>query len=184
MNPIDELKSFINDENVKVYKNEEGKIVVEGDIVVFPEYSYGYTDFPVKFDILKGSIHWWGGIYQVSEQGTLTSMKNFPDEVYGDVLIFKNPSLTSLDGCPKKITGTLQCDWCNISDISGIATYIGGSCILSHNPITDISPLTKSEVKGTIQLVGTPAGKDVEQLAAIVDSSVVITYDYQVNMSM
>lgn len=174
MNPIDELKAFINDENVKVYEDEECKIVVEGNIVVFPEFSYGYTYLPVKINILKGDIHWWGGIYQINEPGTLSSLKNFPDEVYGDVWIFKNPDLTSLDGCPKKITGTLSVNNCNISDISGIASYIGGNCILNNNPITDISPLMNSVVEGTIQLVDTPAGKDVEQLKKIIDTSVII----------
>lgn len=177
MNSIDELKSFINDENIKVYINEEGKTVVEGNILVLPEYSFGYTTLPVKIDILKGSIHWYGGIMQLGVPGTLTSLENFPDEVDGDVIIFKNPNLTSLKGCPKHITGTLQCDHCNISDISDIATYIGRNCILNNNPITDATPLTKCTVEGTIQLVNTPAGKDLEQLKVICDTSVVIVQE-------
>ena len=172
LNDIDILKSFMMDKNAKIYYDDNNNLIVEGNIIVFYDEDYNYSSIPVKIHKLIGNIHWYGGISSINQAGTLTSLKNFPDIVEGDVIIFKNPNLKSLEGCPKHISGTLQCDFCNISSLEGIAEYIGRNCILNNNPITDLSPLYNITVKGITSIVNTPAAYDMEQVNKLADTSI------------
>lgn len=174
---IEELKAFINDPNVEVYYDENGKLIINGNVTIFPDNVYTY--FPVQADKLIGSIRWYGGINHIGDPGTLTSMKNFPKEVTENIFIHKNHNLKSLDGCPERIGGTLQADRCDISDISGIAKYIGISCILDYNPIDNLKPMYNSEINGVVSIIGTPCADDMEQLSYVPDTStLILTADY------
>lgn len=171
---IDILRSFIKDDRIKIYYDNNSNIIIEGNVIIFPDEDYkNYTEFPVKVHKVIGNIHWYGGITTLHNQiGTLASLHNFPDIVEGDVIIFKNPMLQSLEDCPKHISGTLQADFCNIKSIDGIAEYIGNNCILNNNPITDISPLYNITVNGIISIVNTPAAYNTEQINKLKDVSV------------
>lgn len=174
LSDIDILSSFIKDKDVKIYYEDNTEnIIVEGNIVVFYDEDYNYSSFPIKIHKVIGNIHWYGGISSLNQSGTLTSLKNFPDIVEGDVIIFKNPNLTSLDGCPKYISGTLLCDFCNIKSVENIANYIGKNCILNNNPIEDLSPLSNITVNGIISIVNTPAAYNMDQVSKLQDTSVV-----------
>lgn len=168
---IDILKSFIK--NVDIYYDDNHNIIIKGNVVIFPDEDFNYTEFPVKIHKVIGNIHWYGGVSSINQKGTLNSLHNFPDIVEGDVIIFKNPDLQSLEGCPKHITGTLQCDFCNIRSVEGIAEYIGNNCILNNNPIEDISYLSKIKVDGIISIINTPAAYDEAQVMTLQDTSVV-----------
>ena len=163
------LINFINNNKVSVYRDENNDIIVDGDIVVYDDI---YTYLPVKIHILNGSIIWKGNT-DGFKPGTLSSLINFPDIVNGDVRISKNNNLSSLKYCPKYIAGTLQCDYCNISDISDIATHIGGFLILSYNPIEDVSVLEHVYVGKNIELLHTNV-MSVNDIQLKNDSSVIV----------
>ena len=149
---VSAITNIINNPHVKVYENEEGKLIVEGNIVIL---NNTYDMFPVKIDKVDGSIEWHGCV-NCFESGSLTSLKNFPDEVTGNVYISKNEKLKSLSGCPKHIGGSLVCEHCDISDISGLnGVTIKGHFIASHNPISDISVLENTYIGRNIELIDT-----------------------------
>lgn len=168
---IEILKDFIKNDSLNIYYDNDNNIIIDGDVVIFNFENY--NQFPVKIHKVNGSVQWYGGINKIGEPGTLTSLVNFPDIVTGDVQIFKNQNLTTLDGCPKYIGGTFQCDYCNISDISGIAEYIGKDCIMNYNPISDINALHHVKIGGIISIIGTPVSDDMEQINNVLDSSIV-----------
>ena len=165
------LVNMLNDKYVHVYKDEHNNIIVDGTIIIFDKE---YDEFPVKIHKVNGSINWYG---HISDEpfGSLKSLKNFPDIVTGNVYIFNNPKLTSLDGCPKEIYGSLICDHCNISDISGIASKINNNFIASNNPISDISALENITVGGNIELIDTPWANahknDIKNASIIVEKN-------------
>jgi hypothetical protein len=163
------LNNFINNKSVSVYRDNDNKIIVDGDIVI---YNDEYHHIPVKIDILNGNIIWKGGMDGI-KYGSLYSLLNFPDIVNGNVRISKNPYLTSLKYCPKYISGTLQCENCNISDISDIANYIGGYLILSYNPITDLSKLNDIYIGKNVELLHINS-ENIKNIHLKNDSSVII----------
>ena len=138
------LVNMLNDKYVHVYKDEHNNIIVDGTIIIFDKE---YDEFPIKIHKVNGSINWYGHISD-DPYGSLKSLKNFPDIVTGNVYIFNNPKLTSLDGCPKEIYGSLICDHCNISDISGIASIFSIDCIYS----TKFCALSAS--KNSLKVIG------------------------------
>lgn len=171
---IDILRTFIHNSNVKIYyEYNTENIIVEGDIVIFNNENI-YSYFPVKIHKVIGNIYWAGDMDQIGIAGTLKSLINFPDIVTGDVYICKNPSLKSLEGCPKEIGGNLQFDYCNVSDISGITEVIGKNCIMNYNPITDLSPMVNVQISGIVSIVGTPAAKNDKEISYIPDSSIIV----------
>lgn len=172
-NEILTLEHMLNDKYVHVYRDEKNNIIVDGSIIIFGKE---YDEFPVKIHRVNGSINWYGNISDDSH-GSLKSLKNFPDIVCGNVYIFNNPKLTSLDGCPKEILGSLVCDHCNISDISGIGKKINNCFIASHNPISDISILEKVSIGGNIELIETIWSKTHKEDIKIKDSSVIVKED-------
>ena len=87
------LVNMLNDKYVHVYKDEHNNIIVDGTIIIFDKE---YDEFPVKIHKVNGSINWYGHISS-DPYGSLKSLKNFPDIVTGNVYIFNNPKLTSLD---------------------------------------------------------------------------------------
>lgn len=173
LNDIDVLKQFINDDSVNVYYKEGTcDIIVDGNINIFNNEDIEYTHIPVKIHTLNGHIHWYGTMTSILKKGMLESFKNFPDIVNGDVIVFKNPNLTSMEGCPKYISGTLQCDRCNISDLTGIAEYVGNNCILDYNPITSFEPMKNMKCNGIISVIDTIAAYDDTERKYIQDISI------------
>lgn len=172
-NEVLTLVNMLNDKYVHVYRDENNNIIVDGSIIIFDKQ---YDKFPVKIHQINGSINWYGNISDDSH-GSLKSLKNFPDIVNGNVYIFNNPKLTSLDGCPKEILGSLVCDHCNISDISGIAKRINNCFIASHNPISDISVLENVTIGGNIELIDTIWSKTHKEDTSIKDTSVIVHED-------
>ena len=169
---IKALKIFFSNynKNLKIYRDENNEIVIDGDIIIFDNM---YTHFPVKFHKLNGSLSWRGYI-DGFKKGSLESLINFPDIVTGDVRIYKNANLKSLKYCPKIIGGHFQCNDCNISDISELPEEIGGSLVLSNNPLIDVSNLNNSHIKGDIYLLNTKV-KDFNSIKLQNDSSLIIT---------
>ena len=170
---VSAITNMLNDPHVKVYEDGDGKLIVEGNVVILND---NFNKFPVKIDKVIGSVEWRGCVNQF-ESGSLTSLENFPDEVTGNVYISKNVRLTSLNGCPKKIGGSLVCDHCNISDISGIAgAKIKNHFIASHNPISDISVLEKVYVGRNIELINTPWSRNSADgnISTMNDSSIIV----------
>ena len=164
------LQYFItNGKDKKIYRDNDNNIIIEGDILI---YNNEYNKFPVKVHKVIGNIYWHGFINGF-EPGSLESLENFPDIVTGSVFIFKNPKLKTLKGCPKYIGGSLQCDNCNISDISDISKHIGDNLILSNNPITDLSILENIHVGNLINIVKTNI-TDISSIKFKNDSSVII----------
>lgn len=170
---VSSIINMLNNPSIKVYETEDGKLIVEGNIIIL---NNDYNSFPVKIDKVIGSIEWRGNINKF-ESGSLTTLKNFPDEVTGNVYIYKNTKLTSLDGCPKKIGGSLVCNNCSITDISGLnGCTIAKYFIASDNPISDISVLSNVYVGKNIELINTIwSDKNEEtELKTLNDSSIVV----------
>lgn len=163
------LTNFFNNDKLKIYRDNNNDIIVEGDILI---YNSEYTKLPVKFHKLIGDLYWYGDL-DGFKKGTLTTLKNFPDIVEGSVYIQKNPKLTSLKYAPSYISGTLQCNNCNISDISDSLKYVGNSLILSNNPITDITPLNNIYVGNYLTMVN--CNIIMENIHTKNDSSIIIT---------
>ena len=135
------LQNFLNDKSLKIYRDSENNIIVDGDIYIS---TTDINSMPVKIHILNGSLDWHGE--GLNNNGSLSTLINFPDIINGTLNIYNNPYLRSLKGCPSKITGSLNCNNCMISDISDIAKEIGGTLNISNNPISDISILEKINI--------------------------------------
>ena len=170
---ISAITNMINNPHVKVYEDSEGKLIVEGNIVILDDT---FNKFPIKIDKVFGSVE-WRGCANKFESGSLSSLENFPDEVTGNVIISKNERLTSLNGCPKNIGGSLVCEFCNISDISDLSgAKIKNDFIASHNPISDISVLENVYVGRNIELIDTTWAKTSkdENISTLNDSSIIV----------
>ena len=165
---IKTLQHFFNDKNLHIYRDDDNNIIIDGDILIYDRF---FDKIPVKIHKVNGNISWHGDIDSF-HKGSLSTLENFPDIVNGSVFIYKNPYLKSLKGCPKHISGTLQCDRCNISDISDISEYIGQYLILSYNPIKDISILENIYIGKNVELIETNA--DISNIKLKNDSSVII----------
>lgn len=165
---IKTLQHFFNDKNLHIYRDDNNNIIIDGDILIYDRF---FDKIPVKIHKINGNISWHGDIDSF-HKGSLSTLENFPDIVNGSVFIYKNPYLKSLKGCPKHISGTLQCDRCNISDISDISEYIGQYLILSYNPIKDISILENIYIGKNVELIETNA--DISNIKLKNDSSVII----------
>ena len=174
---IKALQNFFNDNHLKIYRDSDNKIIIDGNIIIF---SNEFTHIPIKIHKLNGSLSWRGDIDEF-KKGSLSSLINFPDIVTGDVRIYKNPNLKSLKGCPKIIGGSLQCNNCNISDISELPEKIYGHFVLSHNPITDLSNLSNIYVGKNIELIGINCDIN-ENIKCLNDSSIIITEDHTNNI--
>lgn len=166
---IKTLKYVIpNSNNINIYRDNDNNIIIDGDIIM---YDTDLTKFPVKIYKVNGNIYWYGHLSGI-KYGTLETLENFPDIVTGSVLIYKNPKLTSLKYCPKYIGGSLQCDRCNISDISDISEYIGQNLILSYNPIKNYDILEKIHIGNILNVLGNNINKQDFNLNK--DSSLII----------
>ena len=164
------LQHFIsNGKLLKIYRDENNNIIIDGDILI---YETEYKKFPVKIYKVNGNIFWHGFINGF-KLGTLESLENFPEIVTGSVFIYKNPNLKTLKGCPKYIGQNLQCNNCDISDISDISEYIGQNLILENNPIKDASILEHIYIGNIVNLIRTNI-KDVSNLKFKNDSSVLV----------
>lgn len=172
------LRNILNVKNYSV--DEDGKIIVNEDITIV---NTELTEMPIKIHKVNGSINWYGNMDGM-QPGSLTTLKNFPDIVTGSVNIFKNPKLTSLEGCPKEIGGSLVCDRCNIKSLKGIAENIGKNCIMSYNPVKDITPIKSIEIGGQIQLIETPYSYTITDENKAEDSSILIRTQYSDIKSM
>lgn len=170
------LQRFItNGKSLKIYRDENNNIIIDGDILIFETE---YTKFPVKIHKVNGNIS-WHGLMNGFKFGNLESLENFPEIVTGSVYIQKNPKIKSLKGCPKYIGQSLQCDHCNISDITDISEYIGQNLILANNPIKDVSILENVYVGNLVNIIRTDI--DPFTLKLKNDSSIIIhdiEYDY------
>lgn len=165
------LQNFITNGNyLKIYRDDENNIIIDGNVNI---YDTEFTKFPVKIHKVNGTISWHGDTNGL-HHGTLESLENFPDYVSGSVYIYKNPNLKSLKGCPKYIGGNLQCDRCNISDISDISEYIGNSCILSFNPIKDSTILEKIHIGNMLDVAETYI--NLQNVNIVKDSSLITKY--------
>jgi hypothetical protein len=166
---IKTLMNFLNDKSLKIYKDDDNRIIIEGNIFI---YNTEYTKFPVKIHKLIGDLYWHGDT-DGFKKSSLSTLKNFPDIVEGSVYIQKNPKLTSLKYAPVNISGTLQCNLCNITDISDSLKFVGKSLILSNNPLTDIKPLENIYVGSNINLINCKI--NTENITTKNDSSIIIT---------
>lgn len=126
------LRNWLNKTSLNIYRDDENRIVIDGDVNIDFIYNNSHKYFPIKIHKVNGDITWSRNLY---------SLHNFPDIVNGNVNISRNPYLYSLDGCPKVITGRLQANNCGIDDISGIATEIGTGLNLANNPLENIEAL-------------------------------------------
>lgn len=144
------LKNFLG-ESVKVYRDTDNNIIVNGDIHVSPD-DRTFDHMPVKIHKLNGDILWHS---ENCVKNNLKSLINFPDIVNGSVRIFGNPMLKSLKYCPIEINGNFECDRCSITSFDGISQKITGNLIASFNPIVNTAALESLDIKGCISIIDT-----------------------------
>lgn len=174
------LKNMLHDNNIIIDVDENNNIIITGDIYII---SSEYNMFPEKIYKVNGSITWKGFI-DGFKYGSLSTLKNFPDIVTGNVNISKNKNLESLDYCPKNIGGQLCCECCNINSLSGLNNVsIGSHLFLSYNPITSIDKNMKLSVNGNIEFIGTNINKsDIQDIVNICDASIINTIDERLDI--
>lgn len=172
-NRIKILKNMLHNNDVKIYVDDKDNIIIEGDIII---YDNEYNNFPVKLYRVNGNIEWHGNTDGM-KSGSLSSFKNFPDIVTGNVYVYGNNKLQTLKNCPKEIGGTFDCSNCNISDISDISEKIKGHLHLQNNPIYNVDVLSKVYIGGNIYIYNTNWSKLTENkhIETISDSSLIIT---------
>jgi len=162
------LENFLGP-GVKVIRDYDSNIIVNGDIFISVNDNT-FNQMPVKIYILNGNLNWHG---EGSNLNNLVSLKNFPTIVNGDVNIYGNKKLTSLEFCPRVIKGNLVCDRCMLTSFKGISESIGKNLIASFNPIKDITDLDKVEIGGIISLVNIDP-KIINEAKKTVDSSIIV----------
>lgn len=163
------LKNFLGT-NIKVFRDYENRIIVNGDINISVDNNI-FSYIPVKIYILNGNLYWHGS----DKKNNLTSLKNFPTIVNGDVIIYGNPGLRHIDYFPETITGNFECDKCMIESFDEIRGSIGKNLTASFNPIKDITGLKNVSVGGKINLIGVDK-KIINEAKNIADSSIIIEY--------
>lgn len=163
------LQNFLGP-SVKIFRDYENRIIVNGDINISVDNNI-FSYMPVKIYILNGNLYW----HAADKKNNLTSLKNFPTIVNGDVIIYGNSSLFRFDYFPETITGNFECDKCMIESFDGIRGTIGKNLTASFNPIKDISGLKNVSVGGKISLVGIDK-KIINEAKTIADSSIIVEF--------
>lgn len=167
---IKTLENFFG-RSVRVYRDNEGRIIVDGDIVISPDEKL-FNYMPFQIYKLNGDLEWHG---DGCKQSNLTSLKNFPIIVNGNVCVFSSPNLTSLEGAPREITGNFEFDKCNVTSFDGICESIGKNLIASYNPIKDVTALKDVKVEGIISLIDINP-KLITEAKETANSSIIIKY--------
>ena len=172
------LENFLGP-SVKVYRDSENRIIVDGDIIISPDNNV-FTKFPFQIYMVNGDLEWHSNF---GKQSYLTSLKNFPVIVNGNVRVYGSPKLTSLEYAPKVIKGNFECDKCSITSFDGLSeSTIGKNLIASYNPITDVKGLQGVKVGGIVSLLDVDSNI-INEAKEYVDSSIITKYvseDYRV----
>lgn len=174
---IKTLENFLG-KNVKVYRDSYNRIIVDGDIIIYPDNTM-FDYMPFQIYELNGNLEWHS---EYGKQGRLRSLMNFPTIVNGNVCVYGNPRLTSLEYAPKVITGNFECDKCSITSLDGVSESVGKNLIASYNPIKDVKALKNIKVDGLVSLVDIDASL-INEAHNYIDSSIIIKYisdDYRV----
>ena len=96
-----------------------------------------------------------GGRVDVSGN-KLTSLVGLPEEL-GELVIYNNPGLKTLQGCPKIIRGGFEALWLPITNMIGGPTVIYDDLLLYDTEINSLEGFPK-EVGGNIFLGNSPLG--------------------------
>jgi len=96
-----------------------------------------------------------GGRVDVSGN-KLTSLVGLPEEL-GELVIYNNPGLKTLQGCPKIIRGGFESLWLPITNMIGGPTVVYDDLLLYDTEINSLEGFPK-EVGGNIFLGNTPLG--------------------------
>lgn len=163
------LQNFLGP-TVKVFRDYDQRIIVNGDINISVDNNI-FSYMPVKIYILNGNLYW----HSSNKTNNLTSLKNFPTIVNGDVVIYGNHKLTHIDYFPEIIKGNFECDKCMIENFDGIRGTIEKNFTASFNPLKDIKGLSNVSVGGKISLVGVNK-KVINEAKKIADSSIIVEF--------
>lgn len=87
----------------------------------------------------------------------LTSLVGLPPEEVGNLTIYNNPGLKTLQGCPKLIRGGFEALWLPITNMIGGPTVIYEDLLLYDTEINSLEGFPK-EVGGNIFLGNSPLG--------------------------
>lgn len=85
----------------------------------------------------------------------LTSLVGLPPEEVGNLTIYNNPGLKTLQGCPKIIRGGFEALWLPITNMIGGPTVVYDDLLLYDTEINSLEGFPK-EVGGNIFLGNTP----------------------------
>jgi hypothetical protein len=85
----------------------------------------------------------------------LTSLDGCPEKVSGMFACSDNPALTSLVGGPKETVGGYSAEDCGLTSLDGLPLKIGGFLAIDSNPLTSIKGIDQlTEMDGPIYLNG------------------------------
>ena len=172
------LENFLG-EGVKIYRDPENRIIVDGDIIISPDNKI-FKHFPVQIYKVNGDLEWHS---DYGKQNSLNSLINFPTIVNGNVRIYGNPNLTSLQYAPKTIRGNFEFDKCSVTSFEGISeSTIEKNLIASYNPIEGVNGLQGVKVGGIVSLIDIDRNV-VNEAKHCLDSSIIVKYiseDYRV----
>ena len=156
-----EIIGICREYGIKNYTiNPDGSVDVRDSVRL---YDLDLEKIPFKF----GKI---SSYFDVSKN-KLTSLENFPKEIYTDIMIYENKltslvglpeiindiiccsdnKLTSLEGLPMEVKG-LYCSNNKITTLKGAPIIINGDFDLRNNPLSIID--SSIEVKGDISIKG------------------------------
>lgn len=161
---VEILKRFFADtySNVIVGLNKDNDIVVRGTIFIVED---NVKKFPVKFHKLVGDLKWATNPASVAHTD-LRTLENFPDIIEGNCFINGNKNLTSLEHCPKIITGTLDFSECNkITTLTGVSKSVN-AIIATNTSLSDVRELFEMEAK-KITVINTPVSEKKEIIEQI-----------------
>ena len=126
-------------------KNNLYQIVNNEIYIDFPwNYTKQIIEFPFKIKYVKGDF--------ILNGSMLESFKNFPDTVYGDLIMPNNRNLKSLKGCPSKIYGDFDVQGCGLTSLDHFPEYVDGNVFLKGNNFDSLAPLSGCMITKAIYL--------------------------------
>ena len=98
-----DIEAWCDEMGIENYTiNSKGEIDVDGGVSLSGQ---NFKELPYKFGMVDG-------LFSLSSNKNLTSLKNCPNYVGGYFSCSLCPQLDSLEGCPKKIIGGFYCNGC------------------------------------------------------------------------
>lgn len=120
-------------DNDVILTNHDSTYLVNGDFPIkFGKMNESFTCFNVKgLTSLKNSPYFVKGDMNICQCEDLVSLEGATQDVGDSFYCDKCKSLESLVGAPKKVNGHFNCCACNITTLVGAPEYVGGNFLCS-----------------------------------------------------